>query len=197
MFMSKLGNAISMLNLLSTGKKYSVSELASILEVSERMVRLYKEDFEKAGIYIDTIYGPTGGYVLNQTVKLPERRFSSSDYKFLLNLDLKDDDRERVQEIANKIRDIYIAAKIEKKDIFDGEKDTYNKLSRAIKESKKVKIKYYTSGKGESERIIHPLDLFYTSSSWAVAAYCELRGDLRHFELKRISSIEIMPEYFN
>lgn len=113
--MGKLGNAISMLNLLSTGKKYSVSELASILEVSERMVRLYKEDFEKAGIYIDTIYGPTGGYVLNQTVKLPERRFSSSDYKFLLNLDLKDDDRERVQEIANKIRDIYIAAKIEKK----------------------------------------------------------------------------------
>lgn len=195
--MGKLGNAISMLNLLSTGKKYSVSELASILEVSERMVRLYKEDFEKAGIYIDTIYGPTGGYVLNQTVKLPERRFSSSDYKFLLNLDLKDDDRERVQEIANKIRDIYIAAKIEKKDIFDGEKDTYNKLSRAIKESKKVKIKYYTRGKGESERIIHPLDLFYTSSSWAVAAYCELRCDLRHFELKRISSIEIMPEYFN
>lgn len=195
--MSKLGNAISMLNLLSTGKKYSVSELASILEVSERMIRLYKEDFEKAGIYIDTIYGPTGGYVLNQTVKLPERRFSSSDYKFLLNLDLKDDDRERVQEIANKIRDIYIAAKIEKKDIFDGEKDTYNKLSRAIKESKKVKIKYYTRGKGESERIIHPLDLFYTSSSWAVAAYCELRCDLRHFELKRISSIEIMPEYFN
>ena len=49
--MSKLGNAISMLNLLSTGKKYSVSELASILEVSERMIRLYKEDFEKAGIY--------------------------------------------------------------------------------------------------------------------------------------------------
>lgn len=195
--MGKLGNAISMLNLLSTGKKYSVSELASILEVSERMVRLYKEDFEKAGIYIDTIYGPTGGYVLNQTVKLPERRFSSSDYKFLLNLDLKDDDRERVQEIANKIRDIYIAAKIEKKDIFDGEKDTYNKLSRAIKESKKVKIKYYTRGKGESERIIHPLDLFYTSSSWTVAAYCELRCDLRHFELKRISSIEIMPEYFN
>lgn len=195
--MGKLGNAISMLNLLSTGKKYSVSELASILEVSERMVRLYKEDFEKTGIYIDTIYGPTGGYVLNQTVKLPERRFSSSDYKFLLNLDLKDDDRERVQEIANKIRDIYIAAKIEKKDIFDGEKDTYNKLSRAIKESKKVKIKYYTRGKGESERIIHPLDLFYTSSSWAVAAYCELRCDLRHFELKRISSIEIMPEYFN
>lgn len=195
--MGKLGNAISMLNLLSTGRKYSVSELASILEVSERMVRLYKEDFEKAGIYIDTIYGPTGGYVLNQTVKLPERRFSSSDYKFLLNLDLKDDDRERVQEIANKIRDIYIAAKIEKKDIFDGEKDTYNKLSRAIKESKKVKIKYYTRGKGESERIIHPLDLFYTSSSWAVAAYCELRCDLRHFELKRISSIEIMPEYFN
>ncbi len=107
------------------------------------MIRLYKEDFEKAGIYIDTIYGPTGGYVLNQTVKLPERRFSSSDYKFLLNLDLKDDDRERVQEIANKIRDIYIAAKIEKR-IYLMEKRirTINFLEQLRNLEKKNKVLY-------------------------------------------------------
>ena len=55
--MSKLSNTITMLQLLQTGKKYSIKELSNILEVSERMVRVYKEDLEKAGIYIDTIMG--------------------------------------------------------------------------------------------------------------------------------------------
>lgn len=195
--MGKIGNAITMLNLLSTGKKYSVSELASILEVSERMVRCYKEDLEKAGIYIDTIYGPTGGYILNQTVKIPIRKFTANDYQFLLNLDVDKKDKDKIKDIAEKIRGVYVAAKLKHDDIFDGEKNIYNKLDRAIKESRKVRIKYYSNDKSESERIIHPLDLFYTSSSWAVAAYCELRNDLRHFELKRIKEIEILKETFN
>lgn len=195
--MGKIGNAITMLNLLSTGKKYSVSELASILEVSERMVRCYKEDLEKAGIYIDTIYGPTGGYILNQTVKIPIRKFTANDYQFLLSLNVDKKDKDKIKDIAEKIRGVYVAAKLKHDDIFDGEKNIYNKLDRAIKESRKVRIKYYSSDKSESERIIHPLDLFYTSSSWAVAAYCELRNDLRHFELKRIKEIEILKETFN
>ena len=65
--MSKVSNAITMLKLLGNGKKYSVLELANILEVTPRMVRVYKEDLEKAGIYIDTIMGPYGGYVLKDT----------------------------------------------------------------------------------------------------------------------------------
>ena len=71
--MSKVSNVITMLGLLQTGKKYSINELSNKLEVSERMIRVYKEDLEKAGIYIDTIMGPYGGYVLNQNVKLPQR----------------------------------------------------------------------------------------------------------------------------
>jgi predicted DNA-binding transcriptional regulator YafY len=72
--MSKLGNELTMLELLANGKKYSISELANILEVSERMVRIYKDDAEKAGIYIDTIYGPYGGYVLNQKYSFAQKK---------------------------------------------------------------------------------------------------------------------------
>ena len=49
--MSKISNVLTMLQLLQSGRKYSISELASILEVSERMIRVYKEDLEKACIY--------------------------------------------------------------------------------------------------------------------------------------------------
>ena len=36
--MSKLSNAITLLRLLQNGKKYSINELASKLEVSHRMI---------------------------------------------------------------------------------------------------------------------------------------------------------------
>ena len=81
--MSKVSNVITMLELLQTGKKYSINELSNKLEVSKRMIRVYKEDLEKAGIYIDTIMGPYGGYVLNQSVRMPIRKFKLKDAKLL------------------------------------------------------------------------------------------------------------------
>ena len=87
--MSKISNVLTMIEMLQSGRKYSISELANELEVSERMIRVYKEDLEKAGIYIDTIMGPYGGYVLNQTIRMPVRKFKKKDYerldKYILN----------------------------------------------------------------------------------------------------------------
>ena len=73
--MSKLSNTLTMLQLLSTGRKYSIQELSKILEVTPRMVRVYKEDLEKAGIYIDTIMGPYGGYVLKQEIRINTEKY--------------------------------------------------------------------------------------------------------------------------
>lgn len=50
--MSKISNAITMMNLLATGKKYNIEELANILEVSPIMIRTYKNELEKAEMYI-------------------------------------------------------------------------------------------------------------------------------------------------
>ena len=71
--MSKISNVLTMLEYLSTGRKYSIKELSEKLEVTPRMIRVYKDEIEKAGIYIDTIKGPYGGYVLNQNVNIPKR----------------------------------------------------------------------------------------------------------------------------
>ena len=49
--MSKISNILMMIELLGTGRKYSVLELARELEVTPRMVRVYKDEIEKAGIY--------------------------------------------------------------------------------------------------------------------------------------------------
>ena len=51
------------------------------------MIRVYKEELEKAGIFIDTIRGPYGGYVLNQHISIPKE--SSGDKLNMSELDKK------------------------------------------------------------------------------------------------------------
>ena len=197
--MSKISNAITMLNLLSTGKKYSIEELSNILEVSPRMIRTYKEELEKTGIYIDSIMGPYGGYVLNQSIRIPERKFKKEDYELLdkyINNDVIDSDKEKLELLKDKIRGIYIGSKNEKNELKDESITKYNILTRSIKERRKVKILYYSFNKGENERIIEPAEMFLFKDGWYCAAYCELRNDIRHFELKRIRNITLLDDKF-
>lgn len=194
--MSKISNVLLMLQYLENGRKYSIPELAEKLEVSPRMIRVYKEDLEKAGIYIDTIKGPYGGYVLNQSVRIPTRKFRLEDYEFLKQLKVSDSDREQLNILADKVHGVYFDSKDENFELKDNIRDVYNALTRAIKNKQKVKINYYSFTKGNQERVIHPYDMFYYSSGWGCAAYCELRKDLRHFELKRINSFEVLDEKY-
>ena len=194
--MSKISNVILMLQYLENGRKYNIKELSDKLEVSERMVRVYKEELEKAGIYIDTIMGPYGGYVLNQSIRIPTRKFTNEDYKFLHTLKVSEKDKERLEIIADKVHGVYFDSKNENLELKDEIKISYNILMRAIKEKRKVKINYYSYKHGNLDRIIRPYDMFLYNSGWGCAAFCELRNDLRHFELKRINKIDLLDEKF-
>ena len=194
--MSKISNVLLMLQYLENGRKYSIKELSEKLEVSERMIRSYKGELEKVGIYIDTIMGPYGGYVLNQSIRIPSRKFTLDDYKFLKNLTVKEEDKEKLEIITDKVHGIYFNSKKENIELEEDTKKSYNILNRAIKEHKKVKINYYSYTHGIQERIIRPYDMFLYNTGWGCAAFCELRNDLRHFELKRINNIELLEEKF-
>lgn len=194
--MSKLSNMLLMIRYLQTGKKYGIKELSEKLEVSDRMVRMYKEEIEKAGIYIDTIRGPYGGYVLNQSVKLPVQSFNKSDYEFLEKLNVNEKEKKNINLIVNKIKNI----SLEKEDcdvkISSDLRKNYNILNKAIKEKKKVKINYDSYNSGKAYRVIRPYNVFIYNDGSGCAAYCELRKDLRHFDLSRITDIEMLNDKF-
>ena len=194
--MSKISNVILMLQYLENGRKYNIKELSEKLEVSQRMIRVYKEELEKAGIYIDSIKGPYGGYVLNQSIRIPTRKFNKEDYEFLHNLKVNEEDKEKLEILADKVRGVYFDSKNENIELRDEIKTSYNILTRAIKEKRKVKINYYSFTHGNMDRIIRPYDMFLYNSGWGCAAFCELRNDLRHFELKRINKIELLEEKY-
>ncbi len=159
--MSKISNVLTMLEYLSSGRKYSIHELAVKLEISPRMVRVYKDELEKAGIYIDTIKGPYGGYVLNQNINVPKRFITPN------TINLKN-------------------------------KDFFNLINRAIKEKRKCFIEYYSKDLKElSKRTIHPYDLIVLGNEWGVAAYCEVKEEIRHFYINRIKSIKMLENFYN
>jgi len=199
--MSKVSNVITMLQLLQSGRKYSINELSKILEVSERMIRVYKEDLEKAGIYIDTIMGPYGGYVLNQTIRMPVRKFKMKDAELLdkyISNETSQDIKEKLVLLQDKIKGVYVGSNQEGKALNLKEETgkKYNILTRAIKEKRKVKILYYSYGKGENERVIDPAEMFLFQDGWYCAAFCEKKQDIRHFELKRIIKYELLEEKY-
>ena len=195
--MSKISNVITMLELLQTGRKYSIKELSDILEVTPRMIRCYKEELEKAGIYIDSIKGIYGGYILNSS----SRMFKKTDYEILDEYINNENDikkKDKLILLQDKIRGIYIGSNKEKAELYlkDETLKKYNILTRAIKENRRVKIEYYSYNDGMNTRIIEPAEMFLYKAGWFCAANCLLRGDIRHFELKRISKIELLDELF-
>ena len=193
--MSKLSNTLLLLSYLQNGRKYSINELSEKLEVSPRMIRIYKEDLEKAGFIIETIYGPYGGYILKKNNISIMSSFNEYDINMLNNIKNKSSyNEEYITTLLDKVKTI-VDSQSDKSVTNDIQK-TYNIISRAIKEKRKVEITYYSFNKGLNTRIIHPFELFYFDSGFAVAAFCETKKDLRHFELKRIKNIKLLEENY-
>lgn len=199
--MSKISNVTLMLEYLSSGRKYSIQELSELLEVSPRMVRIYKEELEKAGIFVETLKGVYGGYVLNQHINTPYLLFDHQDVAAIDECILQSDDgnlKNRLVDIKKKITTNLLKDENSKDTLMnnDQELNVYNKLSRALKNHKKVRIKYYNLQHGESIRTIYPLGMYLFQGEWWCSSYWEEKDDMRQFHITRISECDILDETF-
>lgn len=199
--MSRLSNELTMIKLLENGRKYSIKELSEILEVSPRMIRSYKNDLELAGIYINTIRGPYGGYIMDNHIF--KQNFSKYDLELLKSIKdiLEKNNFEFMKEynlFMSKVNQDLGKTSISDKLLIDeSNNNLYNVLSNAIKNQLKVKIDYKSLDGKILTRIIHPCHIFNYNDSMYVAAFCELRSEIRHFEFKRIKNIILLDVNFN
>lgn len=69
-------------------------------------------------------------------------------------------------------------------------------LRRALRERQVVRIDYRRADGAGAIRMIRPLGLFAFGAVWLLTAWCELRGDFRHFRLDRIGRIELAGRRF-
>ncbi len=199
--MSKIYNALAMLDILSSKRKYTIKELSEKLELSPRMVRYYKEELERLGYYIESITGVDGGYQLISDVYLPKISVSKYDIELLNGVKefLEKNNypfNEELNTFINKIQGIYTGS--QKKYVSNNtienssDKEKYEIFNDAIKNNKRVEISYLSLQNTTSERVIQPCEIFRHKNNLYVAAYCELRGEIRHFEFQRINTIKVL-----
>lgn len=74
--------------------------------------------------------------------------------------------------------------------------DELEVLRGAIKQQQKVNFEYRREDDQKSERVVHPLGLFYWGKVWTLVAWCELRDSFRHFRLDRMSNIAGLGERY-
>ena len=182
--MGKLGNTLAMLKILESGRKYTVNELASKIEVSPRMIKIYKAELEKAGIYIETISGIYGGYVYNHKNNY-EVTFSLNDVscleKIIPLLDKKHQDD--VEQLLEKIKTIVIYSEEIEIDEQDSQelKTKYNIASKAIKNNADLVIEY----KGK-KRTVTPHNITFYKDSIYLTVFSKIDNDLRTYNFNEI-----------
>ena len=199
--MSKITNTILMIKLLSNGRVYSVKELSEELGVTERMVRYYKEQLEMAGYIIESFKGPGGGYYINKNDMININYFNKYDLEVLdkVQSEISTSDNDKLIkdfiELNKKLHSIYNTNKVlsEYKDInvvVNGADDKINTINDCIKNKKSIFIDYLGSSGKIVKREIIPINIFEFENNIYVTAFCKLRGANRHFNLKKIMSLD-------
>ncbi len=196
--MGKIASMLYMIDLLNTGNIYTLKELSEKIGVTERMIRYYKDEICNNGIAIESFKGPNGGYFMIDEIK-NYTSINKYDIQLLDNVNhfLSDSNFKYVdkyEEFLDKAKKMYSIYEEKSKYIANVDttsSDVIEKIIKsAISKNEKVEIVYNDVDGSQHRRIIHPLYLFKYKENYYVTAFCELRNDIRHFEIKRIVNIK-------
>ncbi|MDQ2754455.1 MAG: WYL domain-containing protein, partial [Actinomycetota bacterium] len=70
-------------------------------------------------------------------------------------------------------------------------------LRRAVGESRKVRLDYYSFGRdSHSSRVVQPWRVFNTLGQWYVSGWCETVEDQRLFRVDRVDGLEVLDDTF-
>ena len=197
--MGKIANMLYMIDLLNTGNIYTLKELSEKIGVTERMIRYYKDEICNNGIAIESFKGPNGGYFMIDKIK-NYTSINKYDIQLLDNVEhfLSDNNFkyiDKYEEFLDKVKKMYSIYEEKSKYIVNVDVITSSEMiekiiKSAISKNEKIEIVYNDVDGSQHRRIIHPLYLFKYKENYYVTAFCELRKDIRHFEIKRIVNIK-------
>ena len=188
---------------VSTGAK-----LAAELGISPRTLYRDIADLMASGVPIESEAGV--GYRLPRHFELPPLMFTPDEIEALVagarmveawadpglqeaarNLLRKAEAalpvRRKLQDLPILVPDFHVPASVA---AFLGE------LRVALREHRKVKVRYERRDGEASDRVLRPVGLAFWGSGWSLAAWCELRKDFRTFRPDRIQGLELLEETF-
>lgn len=71
-----------------------------------------------------------------------------------------------------------------------------SELRAAIRASRKLRLDYVDAGGATTRRTVRPIAVEYYVEATLLCAWCELRGDYRHFRADRIAAAAVLDERF-
>jgi len=191
--MGKLSNTLLMLDLLSTGKVYTIKELANILEVSPRQVRTYKEALEIAGVYIGSTLGRNGGYYCKSSKHTIKVDFSIKDLNVLEKIYLNMEDEEQknlLNHIIDKVR--LIVVNYEDNNVLSKRliEEYNNILSLCIARKSAVILTVKKRGVKENQRRFFPHSIYVRDDKYYVTGFSVTDNEIRTFPFNEIKNIK-------
>lgn len=212
----RLHRLLGIIMLIDSRGTMKAGNLAKILETSERSIYRDIDILCEAGIPIMSVPGPNGGYSFMDGYKINLGVLENGDAVNLLlssmgikpekNTDTADQLKNAIIKLENSLSNENRKEIIKAKERFFIDSDPWwgrrieNKHVDIIKEAvlnlMKIKI-YYKKYEGEvSIRIIRPYGVVVKNSEWYMAAFCEMKNDIRIFKCSRIEKVEVLDESF-
>jgi predicted DNA-binding transcriptional regulator YafY len=209
--MRRADRLFEIIQILRRRKAVRASDLAAILEVSERTIYRDIADMVARGVPID---GEAGvGYILRPDYDLPPLMFNADEIEALLigaRIVQSWADPELARSAAALIDKVRTVLPPQSRDQLDlarlwapvnhaRETITIDQaaLRRAIRDHRKVRFVYHDTDRRPTERVVRPLIMAFYGPVWLLAAWCELRTGFRVFRLDRMLTLEPLDTVFD
>jgi predicted DNA-binding transcriptional regulator YafY len=206
---------LSMLELLQARGRMDGPELARRLEVGERTVRRYVAMLKEMGVPVESERGRYGSYTLRPGFKLPPMMFTDEE-ALALALGLLSARRlglsgaaPAVEGALAKLERVMPEALRERVRVFEEtvvpavtapsrlpSGEVAVTLSEAVRERRRVRIRYRSWPSEETEREVDPYAVIHKEGYWYTVGYCHLRRGERLFRLDRVLEAEALRETF-
>lgn len=185
--------------------RVSAPELAKKFEVSVRTIYRDVDVISSAGIPIYVTAGRNGGIQILDNYVLEKAFFSEEEKRDMLavlqSLSVIGNTHEKelltkLSALFNTHSENWFEVDFSRWGSKTQDNTKFELLKRAVINHKTVSIVYVSSYCRKTERIIHPLKLFFKSKEWYVKAYCTKNHDFCLFKLNRIVQWELLDEDF-
>lgn len=207
--MSKLNNALSMLDILSARSVVSVQELSDALEISTRAVQRLKDTIIDSGYHIETIMGPGGGYRLLSSSQIQPLAFDMNQRRILKKAIANMMQQTTVYGPDMQIALAKLSQQLNYNDVntnpfvqsvqLNVDPQTYQShlelLEGAIDREHKIKIEYQKNHQTLNHYIFEPYELVLVNQLWYLFGFDEKNRYLS-LKINRINSIEVLDIKF-
>ncbi len=207
---------LTVLELLQARGHMSGPELAARLEVDVRTVRRYILLLQEVGIPIEAVIGRHGGYRLRPGFKLPPLLFTNEETLAItlgmlvvqkLGINAMVPAVEGASAKIMRVLPLELRTQVEalQKALVIGihspdelvERIVVETVSLAVRQSRRVWLRYRTRAHEETERVLDPYGIVCHNGRWYTVGYCHLRQHTRVFRLDRVQAIEMRAETFS